>query len=191
MRNWWREELAWAAGFFDGEGSCTLKRSQNKTGRRTVSYAPYISVAQVDRQVLDRFQAAVGGLGIIRGPYIAAKASKNTRPCWQFATSRFEHSQAIVALLWEWLSPIKRGQIARVFLAHWEWRETSGANFCHAGHDLRIHGVRYKTGKFRRKCLVCVRVYERERYRMKQEREDKAVRSYNRSWADEHVGLLR
>lgn len=46
-----REEMAWAAGFFDGEGCFSYSRKV---------YTPTIAIAQVDRQVLDRFRAAVG-----------------------------------------------------------------------------------------------------------------------------------
>lgn len=59
-------ELAWAAGFYDGEGStsvATVKQSSGKTYR-------YIkmSVSQNEREPLERFMAAVGE-GKIVGPY--------------------------------------------------------------------------------------------------------------------------
>lgn len=54
------DELLWAAGFFDGEGSACLA---------TVGEGRYVnlSVSQVEREPLDRFAAAVGGK--VHGPY--------------------------------------------------------------------------------------------------------------------------
>lgn len=51
-------ELAWAAGFFDGEGY-----SARKAGKY-----PHIGITQKERTVLDRFAAAVGA-GKVYGPY--------------------------------------------------------------------------------------------------------------------------
>jgi hypothetical protein len=47
-------EVAWAAGFFDGEGSVSIRRLKSGKGqymRRT--YGTYIRIAQVDRSPLD------------------------------------------------------------------------------------------------------------------------------------------
>lgn len=56
-------ELAWAAGFFDGEGSFHAHAS-HKTNPKLA-----ISISQKDREVLDRFHAAVSGIGGVNGPY--------------------------------------------------------------------------------------------------------------------------
>lgn len=96
-----REELAWAAGLFDGEG-CT----RTAQGPRRQYMKAWLTVSQNDRQVLDRFQAAVG-VGKVYGPY-AARGRKN--PQYQFVVSDFPQVQAVVAMLWTWLSPVKRAQ---------------------------------------------------------------------------------
>lgn len=55
-------ELYWAAGFYDGEGHFQLR-----TQKRRYHY-PAIVIGQKDREVLDRFQAAIG-VGKVYGPY--------------------------------------------------------------------------------------------------------------------------
>ncbi len=57
-------ELAWAAGFFDGEGC--VSGSYDHAGRR---YLQIIVVQTKTTEHLQRFQKAVGGAGSIRGPY--------------------------------------------------------------------------------------------------------------------------
>ena len=99
-------EVAWAAGLFDGEGNTR----HQVTGRNS---ALRLSVGQKDREVLDRFQAAVGGLG---NTY---EKIKNGEPYFDYAVQNFEHVQAVVAMLWPWLSTIKRDQIRAAFDAYY------------------------------------------------------------------------
>lgn len=97
-----REELAWAAGFFDGEGSTGCYRNHVKGKRWSVS------IQQKGPALLRRFRRAVRGLGHINGPYW-----NKTTNLWAFRTVRFEHSQAIMAMLWPWLGRQKRQDFMR------------------------------------------------------------------------------
>ncbi len=92
-------KLAWAAGFFDGEG-CTYAKKWDafKNGYSGMA----LEITQADSFVLYKFRDAVGGLGKVYFP--------NARGVWKFRSTRFEHIQAIVAMLWKWLSPPKREQ---------------------------------------------------------------------------------
>jgi hypothetical protein len=97
-----REELAWAAGFYDGEGTFCLDQ-----GRLSMS------LAQINPEVLIRFKAAVNGLGRVYGPY--QRKVKTHSQWWVFCPTSFEHTQAIVAMLWSFLSSPKKEQIVKVF----------------------------------------------------------------------------
>lgn len=103
-----REELAWAAGFYDGEGSISISRGGTKN-QRIRTPIPKISITQIDPRVLERFRDAVG-LGKILGPY----SYNCVRIVWFYRVQRFEHVQAIIAMLWPFLGPLKREQIQRV-----------------------------------------------------------------------------
>lgn len=63
-----RYELAWAAGFFDGEGWAGANVTQ---GRRTTQPSARVNQADPDGvpAALLRFQSALGGLGRIGGPH--------------------------------------------------------------------------------------------------------------------------
>jgi hypothetical protein len=104
-------ELAWAAGFFDGEGNIRVK--PNKSAYPRVYYYPAVFMPQIDPQVLVRFQRAVG-VGKVRGPYDLSRHGKQQQ--WYYEVYSFELVQAAVALLWKWLSPVKREQAKRVLL---------------------------------------------------------------------------
>lgn len=106
-----REELAWAAGFFDGEGSTSFVKKGRKSLRRCVN----LGIMQTGSpETLERFQVAVGGIGRINGPY--HHRNPVWAPFWKFASQRFEHVQAIIAMLWPFLSAAKKEQAARVLI---------------------------------------------------------------------------
>ena len=94
----WREELAWAAGFFDGEGSTGFNDPIRKYGR--------MSIHQVDRRSLFRFRAAVLDRGTIRGPY--DKDTGQPISLWECTT--FQTVQAVLAMLWPFLGEAKKEQ---------------------------------------------------------------------------------
>lgn len=67
-------ELAYLAGFFDGEGCVGIKKPSKKRGQ----HAPYVTVSQLRPEVLQRFKAAFGGN--IR---FAHRCGKNGIWAWQ------------------------------------------------------------------------------------------------------------
>lgn len=105
-----REELAWAGGFFCGEGCFSL----NTRGRKKYLKA---GISQISREVLDRFHAAVQGVGTVYGPY--QRKAKNEKPVWVWQSHAFEDVQAVLAMIWPWLSPQKQEQYRAALTATW------------------------------------------------------------------------
>lgn len=99
-------ELAWAAGFFDGEGSIGC-----------IPYEGYatlqIAVVQNDRRPLERFLTVVGVGAIYERP----PDKHRTNLCHAWQTGKFEETQAVVAMLWPFLSQPKRDQAHRAMTA--------------------------------------------------------------------------
>ncbi len=59
--------IAWASGFFEGEGYVGFKYTLNKMWNK--SYPRFvISISQVSREPLDKFKE-IFGAGTVRGPY--------------------------------------------------------------------------------------------------------------------------
>lgn len=105
-------ELAWCAGFLDGEGYFAF--SQHSGGRGQMK----IQVSQIDRRPLDRLAASLGGT--VRGPYVVK--NPNGRPQWSWSLTSFEGVQHAIALAWPWLCQPKRDQAHAAMTrcrAHW------------------------------------------------------------------------
>lgn len=125
----WRESLAWAAGLFDGEGhtGCRIRRSPGRFSRPI-----YATISQHHREVLEDFQEVVGGLGKI---YIVTKKrparSKLTGTYTSYAwrTNRFEHTQAVIAMIWPFLGSVKKAQAAAAFKLYHENRPSYASRF--------------------------------------------------------------
>jgi hypothetical protein len=101
-----KTELAWAAGFYDGEG-CTVNRG---------NFQPSMTITQADPYVLERFAKAVG-VGKVYGPYSRANNPKHS-PNWSYQSGTFEKTQHCLAQLWTWLSPQKKQQAIRRFIEY-------------------------------------------------------------------------
>lgn len=89
-------ELAWAAGFFDGEGS--------STGRHETAPRFTIAVSQKDRRPLERFVAALGvGARIYEGRLFSvvlggAKGIEAMRRLWPYLSEpKREQARAVLA----------------------------------------------------------------------------------------------
>lgn len=161
-----RVELAWAAGFFDGEGSTFVLGRKNH---------PKISITQAPDPpngtppaVLHRFYRAVGEIGNIGGPY----REKTGELKWIYTAHGHEMVQAVITLLWTWLGKVKREQAAVAFRRHRavpRGRRNPGVRFgrplnalCKRGHDYSDI-VLNRSGN--RVCRLCRNLLARERMR--------------------------
>jgi hypothetical protein len=131
-----REELAWAAGLWDGEGCCGCygRYDGGKKKRKASYWHIRINISQHDREVLDRFAAAVG-VGKVYGPYRGT--------VWHFQCVG-KNAEIVIEKIWPWLSEPKRRQIegARAkFEARGE--STKGGHVC--GPDCQCGRQKWKT----------------------------------------------
>lgn len=87
-------DVAWCAGFFDGEGSTSR---HHKTNLR-------VSVGQKERGLLERFVSTfqVGKIYVYK-----------SRQFFSFETCNTAHSSYILAQMWPYLGPIKKAQAIR------------------------------------------------------------------------------
>lgn len=160
-----REDRAWAAGFFDGEGcvSVSMQSPHSKYSYPKVTAA----LAQVHKGPLERFKG-IAGMGNINGPYHYGGASKN--PAYQLSICSFEGVQHLAVLLWPSLGSVKRNQFKLALSQIVQERRTrphrkSGPRlraYCIRGHDMSVTRT-YRPNGAASNCKACVVVRSRAR----------------------------
>ena len=165
------EELAWAGGFFDGEGSTCLDKHRTHEG----FFAPVIYVPQAAEigtaPELIRFRDAIG-LGNISG---VRRAKPPRKPYRRLRVYTLQKVQLAVHLLWPFIGEVKRGQAQRVMKVMHAQPDmprgnpafgVAGARFCLRGHDKWNARIRPFKGRGKNtedplnhlhQCLACVR----------------------------------
>lgn len=142
-------ELAWAAGFFDGEGCTTLDVQHSG-----FSYVR-LSIKQVVLENLERFKAAVGGAGTISPAKVEVEGCKPVQK-WRVGGTG---AREVLQLLWPYLGSAKREQATRVLAAE---NNKGGIQFakrthCPKGHPYDEANTRPRTDSKRngRRCRAC------------------------------------
>jgi hypothetical protein len=176
------EELAWAGGFFDGEGSSYLMKHRTHAGYLT----PAIEVPQSGWDgvpvVLRRFQSALDGLGNISGPH---KYLWTDAPVSRWKSEARDDVQLALHRLMPFLGAVKREQARSVLIVINSQPDlargnpafgVAGARYCLRGHDKWNARIRPFKGRGRneedplnhlRQCLACVREDAQARRRRK------------------------
>lgn len=129
-------EAAWAAGFFDGEGTTFSNRLSLQ-----------VSIGQVNIKNLQRFMHAVGGLGAISGP----KAAIGRQPIYAYQVYG-PKAISVLAEIWGYLGAEKQAQALRA-VSNYAMRHVAvwrGGDFCARGH--RFSDVGYTS---KRQCKQC------------------------------------
>jgi len=107
-------ELAWAAGFFDGEGS-VFCYDHNTRGYLYPTVAIRIGQSG-SKEVLVRFNKAVKNLGRIHGPY--AHSQPGRKKVYALQVNRYDDILQIAECLWPYLSSVKKKQFNKAFRRH-------------------------------------------------------------------------
>lgn len=102
--------LAWAAGFFDGEGTVSI--SARKGGRpayRSISMEIPQSSANGTPEALDRFRSIVGR-GSVTGPH-EPRSPWSKLPSYRWEAGGHFNVEAVAAQIWPWLGAERRNRI--------------------------------------------------------------------------------
>jgi hypothetical protein len=94
-------ELAWAAGFFDGEGTSSVSIKDHLG----INPVLRITISQKNKDNLKRFKKAILNQGLIGLRNNTAWGS-----VWVYQSQTFRETQAIIALLWKYLGQEKKDQ---------------------------------------------------------------------------------
>lgn len=147
---WSRENLAWAAGIFEGEGCISVSTK----GRRRLK----LSVSMTDRDVIEKLSRIIG-LGSIGGPYTKVGLKDN----WQWQVTSSEDVQAVLAAFWEFLCSRRKAKAVEAIKLASQVKNKDSI-WCLRGHRLEGDNL-YITKRGSRLCLVCNRMRSRETYK--------------------------
>lgn len=100
------EDCAWAAGFFDGEGSVYLRPHRSHAGFFIVEAALTQSSATGRSEELERF-GAIAAQGRIYGPI---NDKRGVTPYWRWKDTKTRTIRSVVESLWPWLGSVKKAQ---------------------------------------------------------------------------------
>jgi hypothetical protein len=144
-------EIAWAAGLFEGEGSCSIQWVKGR------AYAS-MSMMLTDDDVLYRFRDLIGGR-----VSMAMERGGNTKPIWSWRLYGRNKIEPIAKLFWPWLGDRRREQVTNV-LASTGYVERIPKTHCPAGHPLDEHNTYVQPKNGGRQCRICKADHNRRRY---------------------------
>lgn len=98
-------ELAWSAGFLDGEGTYGMRRVKKASGHVVVALD--FQAQQVHREPLDRLAAVLGGS--VTGPYGPYKNNRD-KPIFSWHLRKYEDVKVALFKLWPFMGTVKREQ---------------------------------------------------------------------------------
>lgn len=151
-KNWSRENLAWAGGLFEGEGSITITPG-----------CAVMRISMTDKDVLERFRGIVG-TGQLYGPKPVRMA--HHKPQWEWYLGVGYEVQALLTALWPFLGERRKARVEQAlrFLAS-RRTATIRRKVCANGHSY-LGSNRAKNSKGKTICRECARLATRK-YREK------------------------
>jgi hypothetical protein len=148
-----KQNLAWAAGFFDGEGSTTVSAPNIRHKGRYVR----LQIPQKDKECLERFQRVIGDGTIYK------REAANRYDYVLFGKGK---AKKALDILWPWLGTLKRKQ-AELALAQEKY--IAPVTHCIRGHEFTKENTYIVPGRTERQCKECKRIRGRKSYKGKGE----------------------
>ncbi len=142
-----REDFAWAAGLFDGEGCLSDGR---------------LILTNTDKSLVARFAAIFPG-GLWKTTVPTGRLRR-----YDYVIARLEPFQHAVASMWAWLSDRRKAAAAKALLTKRGQRLDRWGQLCQKGlHQLSgdnvIVGGRRENGKSFRRCRACLSTWNKQR----------------------------
>ena len=129
--NWTRENLAWMAGLFEGEGYVQGRpRSYKRADGRTFTTVGFrLAISMTDEDVIRRFHQ-LAGVGTCNGPRLSP--SMKNQPLWDYRAHGAD-AYALTVAMWPSLGMRRKSQLQTSVLAwiaspgHWRRRKASAS----------------------------------------------------------------
>lgn len=102
---WTRENIAWLAGLFEGEGCISLRDYISDAEPRF-----NLIIKMTDEDVIRRAHG-VAGIGCVGGPYME---KAGTKPCWRWSAWNNQNCVALLYAMYPFLGSRRRGKICEM-----------------------------------------------------------------------------
>lgn len=134
-------DYAWAAGFYEGEGTIHLMKSGGSV---------VLAVNQVTLEPLERLVEIFGGM--IYGPH----SYNDNQPIYRWNVYNRQHAQQIILKMWPWLSQRRQEQAWSVFDRHQDRLDQQNENMLYCRKGLHLKSEFYSESKSgKRWCRAC------------------------------------
>ena len=119
--NWTRENLAWMAGIFEGEGYVQgrPRKYTRADGREFTTVGFRLAISMTDEDVIKRFHR-LAGVGTCNGP--RKSPSMTGKAMWDYRSHGAE-AHALAVAIWHQLGDRRRGQLQTAIEA---WLQSPG-----------------------------------------------------------------
>jgi hypothetical protein len=169
------DELAWAAGFFDAEGSTYLEKHRTHSDYFRIEAAITQGCASGVPPELERFRTATGMWGHLYGPWEQEDAND---PVFRWKLHRLIEVEQLLARLEPWLGIVKREQARAAIALVRSQPVLPRGNPAWGSHKTHcVHGHEYERARIRpyrsrgvglqrranKQCLACSREQARAR----------------------------
>lgn len=155
------EEIAWAAGLFEGEGSVSLKH--DKRGNP----APVLSLGMTDQDTVEKFAAIIG----VNQPHRFTPGPSHYKDMYRWQTQSIAVFRQVMEQFWPYLSYRRRQKFLEVYTAtrHVEVHHKDRMH-CARGHEFTPENT-HVVPSGARHCRTCRRA-NGARYRAKKKGAD-------------------
>jgi hypothetical protein len=146
-----KEEIAWAAGFFEGEG-CFFASFQKPRQNGTRIFRTHASLAQKDVSLLEKFKEIVG-FGII---------CNNSKDVKAWKTSKVGEAEQLLEIFRPWLSNRRLETAKSLLQKEKEQILRPLPQCCPNGHEYTEANTIYFGNKRGRGCKTCRNEYAKQ-----------------------------
>lgn len=140
-------DLAWAAGFLEGEGSFGCHGGSTR-----------VSAGQVQKEPLDRLSKLFGGKMWLKQP-----TGMSTKPIWIWYL-KSKRSAAVMMTLYSFMSPKRKTEIEGALDV---WKNSrvmrdAGSTHCMNGHEISGNNARFIASRKYPTCRICTNKVRKE-----------------------------
>lgn len=146
---WTRENLAWAAGIFEGEGCINHFSSKNPRSCRLQLY-------MTDLDVMERF-CQIAGVGEVELCVAPSRLRGGRKPIYVWRISNWDEWYPFAVAMWPWLGERRRAALKEA-IERWITPTNPCRGFwrCKNDHVITIETM-VKSSDGGRRCLLCAR----------------------------------